>query len=362
MDELNPTPPTHLESAPAFALAADELIAAFTNFLQFDIGSGGASAETIRTYWCEVRFYLLWCQTNQLQPLAATREQIKIYRHHLIQTKYKPATISLKLVAIARMYDAAIEYGLLSHNPVWGIKPPKQRGDPADRITYLNATEAQTLIQAPLAKATALKILRDQLLLGMMTLEGVRSMEMHSANVGDIVRTPAGVGLTVASKRQQRIVPLIPDLVDLLDRYLLVRRQAKFSIAASSPLLINLHYRPRQQQQEPIDYRLSRRGIRYIVDYYLTALNLKHGDGRTLSAHSLRHTAGTLAIQNGASLRQVQELLGHADPKTTAIYTHVGDRWVNNPALKLGIKLHPDPDSDPDPDRTDSRSSPQQET
>jgi integrase/recombinase XerD len=36
-------------------------------------------------------------------------------------------------------------------------------------------------------------------------------------------------------------------------------------------------------------------------------------------------------------------LLGHASPKTTAIYTHVGDRWTNNPALKLGIKLNPDP-------------------
>jgi integrase/recombinase XerD len=342
LDELNPTSTTHLESALPFALDADALIAAFTNFLQFDIGSGGASAETIRTYWCEVRFYLLWCQTNQLQPLAATREQIKIYRHHLLQKKYKPATISLKLVAVARMYDAAIEYGLLFHNPVWGIKPPKQRGDPADRITYLNAAEAQALIQAPLANSTALKILRDQLLLGMMTLEGVRTMEMHSADIGDIVRTPAGVGLTVSSKRQQRIVPLIPELVDLLDRYLLVRKQAKYSIAARSPLLINLHYRSRLTQQQPIDYRLSRRGIRYIVDRYLSALNLKHGDGRTLSAHSLRHTAGTLAIQNGASLRQVQELLGHADPKTTAIYTHVGDRWVNNPALKLGIKLNPD--------------------
>ena len=63
---------------------------------------------------------------------------------------------------------------------------------------------------------------------------------------------------------------------------------------------------------------------------------------RTLSAHSLRHTAGTLAIQNGASLRQVQDLLGHADPKTTAIYTHIGDRWTNNPALKLGINLNPE--------------------
>ena len=338
-----------------FVLDVDALLAAFTNFLQFDIGAGGASAETIRTYWCEVKQYLLWCETQQLQPLTVTRDAIKIYRHHLVQKKYKPATISLKLVAVSRMYDAAMEYRLLTINPVWGIKPPKQRSDPADRITYLSSSEAETLVQAPLAKSTALKILRDQLLLGMMTLEGVRTMEIHKANVGDILRSPAGVGITVSSKRQQRIVPLIPELVDLLDRYLLIRRQAKYSIARSEPLFINLHYRPHQISPEPADYRLTRRGIRYIVDYYLTALNLKHGDGRTLSAHSLRHTAGTLAIQNGASLRQVQELLGHSDPKTTAIYTHVGDRWVNNPALKLGIKLHPDPA------RTNSRSSTENE-
>ncbi|HEY9596977.1 MAG TPA: tyrosine-type recombinase/integrase, partial [Cyanophyceae cyanobacterium] len=55
--------------------------------------------------------------------------------------------------------------------------------------------------------------------------------------------------------------------------------------------------------------------------------------------HSLRHTAGTLALRSGADLRQVQDLLGHADPRTTCIYAHVADRWENNPALKLGIKL-----------------------
>lgn len=329
----NPTPTT---TTPEFHLDADELIAAFTNFLQFDVGAGGASAETIRTYWCEVKQYLLWCRSHQIQPLTATRNTIKIYRHYLLTQQYQPATISLKMVAVSRMYDAAIEYGLISHNPVWGVKPPKQRGDPADRITYLNATEAESLLQAPLDKNTALKILRDRLLLGIMTLEGARSMEVHRANIGDIVRSPLGVGITVMSKRQQRIVPLIPDLVDLLDRYLLARKQAGYTIAAASPLFINLHHRRNGQ-----DLRLSRRGIRFIVDSYLEALGIKHGEGRTLSAHSLRHTAGTLAIQNGASLRQVQELLGHSDPKTTAIYTHVGDRWANNPALKLGIKLNP---------------------
>jgi Phage integrase family len=83
--------------------------------------------------------------------------------------------------------------------------------------------------------------------------------------------------------------------------------------------------------------------MRYLVDHYLNAADLKVQPGRKISAHSLRHTAGTLAVQNGASLRQVQDLLGHADLRTTALYTHVGDKWKNNPGLKSGVsvfKLH----------------------
>ena len=71
---------------------------------------------------------------------------------------------------------------------------------------------------------------------------------------------------------------------------------------------------------------MSRRGIRAIIDRYLEATKLKHTPGRTLTAHSLRHTAGTLSMRAGADLRQVQDLLGHADPRTTSIYAHVGDR------------------------------------
>ena len=56
---------------------------------------------------------------------------------------------------------------------------------------------------------------------------------------------------------------------------------------------------------------------------------------RKLSAQSLRHTAGTLSLRAGASLRQIQDLLGHADPRTTIIYAHIADRWQHNPALLL---------------------------
>jgi Phage integrase family len=86
--------------------------------------------------------------------------------------------------------------------------------------------------------------------------------------------------------------------------------------------------------------------MRYLVDHYLNAADLKVQPGRKISAHSLRHTAGTLAVQNGASLRQVQDLLGHADLRTTALYTHVGDKWKNNPGLKSGVSVFKPHDED----------------
>ncbi len=82
------------------------------------------------------------------------------------------------------------------------------------------------------------------------------------------------------------------------------------------------------------------RSIRAIIDAYLKATNLKHTPGRTLSAHSLRHTAGTLALRTGSDLRQVQDLLGHADPRTTSIYAHVGERWEHNPGASIEEKLN----------------------
>ncbi len=77
------------------------------------------------------------------------------------------------------------------------------------------------------------------------------------------------------------------------------------------------------------------------LSYFICAAaecGLKRIDGnRHHSPHSLRHTAGTLSLQNGASLREVQDFLGHSDPKTTAVYTHVLNNQENNPASKIEI-------------------------
>ena len=153
---------------------------------------------------------------------------------------------------------------------------------------------------------------------------------MYRANLGD-VSSYGQHYLKLDGKNSIRTIILRPDLGSEIVQYLQARSSIKEKLAAESLLFISLSNRRYSQ-------RLSRRGIGFIVDRYLSKCGLKHTDlKRKLSPHSLRHTAGTLSLQNGSSLREVQDFLGHSDPKTTAVYTHVLNSQENNPASKIEI-------------------------
>ena len=311
-------------------ISPDELTAAFAEFLRIDVADGDASTDTVRTYISQIQQYLDWCAYSGMNPALATRRRIKEYRRFLVEEKtYKPATIALKLSVVRRFYEAAVERGLILANPALGVKPPREKRDPAERITFLEKPELKQFLSA-IADDGTLKSKRERALIEIMALEGPRTVEMHRANLSDVVQQGDELGIRVEGKRNIRIVPLTPRIAKSLKVYLEARLLAGEILEPSSPLFIAVGNRAGGK-------RLSRCGIRRIVDQYLNQCNLKHRPGRKLSAHSLRHTAGTLALRAGADLRQVQDLLGHADPRTTSIYAHVADRWANNPALKLEI-------------------------
>ncbi|MGF1478345.1 MAG: tyrosine-type recombinase/integrase [Cyanophyceae cyanobacterium] len=319
-------------SPPSELVTAEHLLAAFADFLSIDVGAGDAASDTLRTYRRQLQQYLHWCDRHQINPAQSTKDDIKRYRRWMVSTKqFKPATVALKLAVVRRFYQAAVERGLLAVNPAAGVKPPREKQDPAVRITYLETTEVAQLLAA-VPDDGSVKAARDRALLAIMSLEGPRTVELQRANVGDVVRQGHNWGVRVEGKRSIRTVPLTLELADYLLTYLEIREEQGESLHPSTPLFTAVGNRAGGQ-------RISRRGIRLIVDRYLHQTALKHTQGRTISAHSLRHTAGTLALRAGAELRQVQDLLGHADPRTTCIYAHVGDRWKNNPALRLDIKL-----------------------
>jgi integrase/recombinase XerD len=316
----------------AAIVPVDTLLEVFAEFLDIDVSAGDAATDTIVTYRRQIEQFLQWCDRHQLLPAEVTKEDIKRYRRWMVETqKFKPTTIALKLAVVRRFYQAAVEKGLIDLNPVKGIKPPREKRDPAERITYLEKSEVQELL-ATIPNDNSLKSARDKALIGIMALEGPRTIELHRANISDIVRQGKNIGIRVEGKRNIRVVPLTPDLGELLFTYLDIREETGEKLKPARPLFISVSNRANGE-------RLSRRGIRSIVDSYLQATNLKNTPGRTISAHSLRHTAGTLALHSGADLRQVQDLLGHADPRTTSLYAHVADRWENNPALKIDIEL-----------------------
>ena len=320
----------HNNTAQIVPISTDYLLEVFAEFLDIDVSAGDAASDTLKTYRKQLQQFLKWCESQQIYPADIVKDDIKQYRRWMIKTKqYKPATIALKLAVVRRFYQAAVEKGLLGINPAAGVKPPREKCDPAAKITFLESDEVTQLLQV-IPEDGTIKCARDKAIIAIMAMEGTRTVELHRADIANLVRQGNNLGIRVEGKRSIRVVPLTPHIAKILVFYLKLREKSGEKLLPQRPLFTAVGNRAGGK-------RISRRGIRLIVDKYLNKADLKHNPGRTISTHSLRHTAGTLALRAGAELRQVQDLLGHSDPRTTCIYTHIGDRWENNPALDLDI-------------------------
>lgn len=254
-------------ASPNSPIGFQKLETAFADFLNIDIANGDAATDTIATYISQIKQYLNWCAKLKLDPVAVTRREIKEYRRWLVEDKqYKPTTIALKLTAVRRFYDGALEHGLLAVNPAVGVRPPREKRDPAEKITFLEKEEAKAFLAA-VAVDGSLKSFRDLALLKIMTLEGPRTIEMHRANVGDVVQQGHNLGIRVEGKRNIRIVPLTPKIAQCLRDYLAARIAEGEELTPASPLFIAVGNRAGGQ-------RISRQSIRRIVDKYLKYLIL----------------------------------------------------------------------------------------
>ena len=160
------------------------------------------------------------------------------------------------MVIIRLVLARLISNGLIEHNPALNA-----------RITFMEAEELKYLLdylQSQLERARTnkekLSLLRDRLLIGIMSLEGCRTVEMHQLKVADIVRQGIKTGLQVSAKRSSRIVPLTENLTAQLDEYLQMRRKVlRRKIKPTDFVFVSLNNNNKGNQ-------LSRRSIREICD------------------------------------------------------------------------------------------------
>lgn len=194
--------PISRDSNPSPRPSTATLLAAFAEFLRLEVAQGDAAPDTVQTYRRLVARYLAWCEATGRHPARATPEEIKAYRWHLVEERgHRPATVALKLTVLRRFYQAAQAHGVLPDNPAAGVRAPRARIDPAERITYLDEADLQRLLSA-VPEGPTLKELRDRSLLALMALEGPRGVEMHRANVGDLFRQGDHWGAQGRGKRQ----------------------------------------------------------------------------------------------------------------------------------------------------------------
>ncbi len=310
----------------------------FERYLSLTIAAGNASEDTIKTYRSRLQQFLDWCQKRELYPALITTENIKEYRKNLVDELSGCGTIRLSLLVIKHFYTACVGDNLVKSNPAIGVKAPRDKREIGSTLNYLSQEELQQLIDEilPIRKiggenSQKIQVLRDRLLIGCMALQGCRSIEMYRGNLGDIKFRDNQYYLRLDGKNSIRTIILREDLGAEIEQYRQVRKTSGEKLSAASPLFISLSNRCYGQ-------RLSRRGIGFIVDGYLSKCGLKHIDfNHNNSPHSLRHTAATLSLENGSTLREVQDFLGHSDPKTTAVYTHVLNSQDSNPAGKIEV-------------------------
>jgi site-specific recombinase XerD len=239
-------------------LPASDLDAAFADFLRVDVASGDASEDTIRNYRNEVAIWVAWCVEQGLDPATATVMHIKRYRSALIEAKYNPITIRWKLSIVRRFYEAARNAGLRPDNPAAGVKSPRVRQATED-FNYLCDEELATLFAAipdpdQVTGPEKIRRLRNLLMLSMMALQGLRTVEVHRANLEDLLQKGENLTLLVRGKTRDRIAYLRPDTAKRMKEYVAFCGQVSPD-KSGTPLFTTIGFHAG-------DARLSRRCIR----------------------------------------------------------------------------------------------------
>lgn len=277
-----------------------------------------ASPHTVRAYATDLRQFLDYLSPGGLQPPAPDRLDALLVREwmgELYRRKLRPVTLRRKLAALRSFCRFLVREGLAEANLARLVRTPRA---PATLPRVMEPETTNALIdRVGQAEPERPFPERDRIIFELLYGCGLRVSELAALDLGDVDRRERW--LRVRGKgRKERQVPFTRKAAEALERYLAVRNAR----LGEQALLVNAR-----------GTRLSDRSVRRIVKFYA---RLFIGDP-SLHPHSLRHAFATHLLADGADLRAIQELLGHARLSTTQKYTQVSLTDL----LRVYDKAHP---------------------
>lgn len=290
----------------------EELVQDCLRFLRVE---KGLARNTVSAYQRDLLRYVKYLKKNRITSLD------KVNRSHIIQylfflrKNFKSSTVARNVAAIKTFHKFLAREQITNNLPTADLSSPKIPGKLPEVFTV---EQVKLLLSQP--KGTNPTKLRDKAILEVLYGTGVRVSELISLDLPDI-DLKLGYLKVFGKGGKERIVPLGSWGLQTLSTYLKEGRPKLSRKFQEQALFLNFRGR-----------RLTRQGCWQIIKTYARQIGLKK-----IYPHSLRHSFATHLLENGADLRAVQEMLGHASISTTQIYTHVSKKRLR----EVYLAYHP---------------------
>lgn len=264
-----------------------------------------------KSYRKGIKRFAEYCAVNQISTFS--RELFINYREYL-KSKYSGSTTNLYLTSVKLFCTFLQVEGLLATNPTAHLKGVKIAA--GHKKDAMSAADSKNILNS--IDTSTLKGKRDKALFGLLLTSGLRTIEIARADIGDIVNYGGKIFLRIQGKgrfAKDAEVRISEGVYSLIQEYLRERGELK----DSAPLFASVARRNKGD-------RMTTTSISRIIK---SAMRRAGYNSKRLSAHSLRHSAATLALLAGATLREVQMMLRHSSIAITELYLHETDRLKN---------------------------------
>ena len=274
------------------------------DYLHFLTIERGLVLNTRESYRRDLEKYLAFLKSSNIQSFQDVDRFVVIqFLQQLQEEKKSAATITRMVTSLRRFHQFLRQERFTDHDPMQHVDSPKKVQKLPDTLSL---DEVERLIETP--DTSELLGIRDRAILEVLYATGLRVSELIGLKLNDL-HLSMGLLQTLGKGEKERIVPLGDLAIQWIETYL---EEVRPLLTQKNPeevhLFVNNHGKG-----------LSRQGIWK----NLKALVRKAGITKNVTPHTLRHSFATHLLENGADLRTVQELLGHADISTTQIYTHI---------------------------------------
>ncbi len=283
------------------------------DFKSYIIAEKNFSEHTAKAYCSDILSYLVWMDEQSCEDVNFSK--IREYLHFIQKFNYKKTTIARKISSLRTFYKYLYRERKVEINPAMSLTNPKRA---KSLPKFLTPDEVEQILNNIKIETPA--GYRNRTILELLWATGMRVSELAGLNFGDLNLVENEIRV-FGKGSKERIVLITDRAKSFLERYIESARALVpkgYDIGEpneNSPVFIN-----------NTGYRLQTKTIRNVINDVVEKISLpKH-----VTPHVFRHSFATHLIENGADLRVVQELLGHASISNTQIYTHVSTQHLKD--------------------------------